>query len=214
VRDNFERQLGEVAIEAGRSGRLAAASTVRARGDQRRRRQSIAVTAVSVLLLGGAAVGVAVNRGHRDTAPPPAAQTSTPQPSTTGPAEPSSTPPSSSSSSDTRWVNSKQFMEIRIGQIRNGQLYLEVRPAKKELLGESFETVTIPGPYTEVVLTTNARIWRINGTMDTPEVFLAELARRDPNRPNHAQPDQRKEGFDLTFDGQGRVTRVDWLYVL
>jgi hypothetical protein len=105
-------------------------------------------------------------------------------------------------------------MEIQGGQARNGQVYVQVRPAGKEILGESFETITIPGPYTDVAFAAHTRIRRLDGATETPEAFIADLARRDPNRPDHVQPDQRKEGFDLTFDDQGRVTQIDWLYVL
>jgi hypothetical protein len=204
VRDNVERRLREVAAEAGRSGRLRAATAVRARGEQRRRRRAVAVTALSVVLLGGAAAAgaVVVDRGWLGAGPQPAVQPSTATPT------PTPTP------DGRRWAGSTQFMEIQRGQVRDGRVYLRIRPAKKEILGESFATVTIPGPYTEVTLADNARIVKLDGGTSTPEAFVADLARRDPNRPNHVQPDQRKEGFDVTFDREGRVTRVNWLYVM
>ena len=102
------------------------------------------------------------------------------------------------------WAKSTQFMEIRSGQTRDGRVYLKVRPAKKRILGESFETVPVPGPYTEVAVTQNARILHLDGESGTPDAFVLDLRKRD----------NRVEGFDLTFDRKGRVTQVDWLYVL
>ena len=103
-----------------------------------------------------------------------------------------------------QWAKSKRFMEIQSGRTRDGGVYLKVRPAKKRILGESFETVPVPGPYTEVVVAGNARILHLDGESGTADAFVLDLASRD----------NPVEGFDLTFDGRGQVTRVDWLYVL
>jgi hypothetical protein len=104
-------------------------------------------------------------------------------------------------------------MEIKSGALRDGVVHLEVRPAAKKVLGESFETEILPGPYFDAVMTANARVIHLDGESGTAEAFVIDLAERSPNRPNHVTPDERQEGFDLTFDGQGRVTQVDWAYV-
>jgi hypothetical protein len=126
-----------------------------------------------------------------------------PRPAESGPADPG-----------LRWANSTQFMEIRRGTQQAGETHLEIRPAKKVVLGESFATEVIPGPYYDVTMTATARVLHLDGESGTAEAFLTDLARRDPHRHNHVTPDQRQEAFDVTFDRRGRVTRVDWLYVL
>jgi hypothetical protein len=76
-------------------------------------------------------------------------------------------------------------MEIQSGQSRSGLVSLQVRPAQKRVLGESFETVTVPGPYAEVAVTANARILHLGGESGTPDAFVVALADRNPNRPGH-----------------------------
>jgi hypothetical protein len=113
-----------------------------------------------------------------------------------------------------KWAGTTQFMEVKTGSARkDGTFTLVVRPAKKEILGESFRTVPTGGPYTNVVMIGQARILHLDGESGIPQVFLETLARRSPNRPGYVTPDERQEGFDVTFDRQGRVTQVEWLYV-
>jgi hypothetical protein len=112
-----------------------------------------------------------------------------------------------------RWAGSTQFQEVKSGTVRGGRVVLLVRGAKKEQLGEGFRTVPVPGPFFEVTLTAHARILQMDGESGIPETFVTDLARRSPNRPNHVTPDERQEGFNLTYDKAGRVTQVEWLYV-
>jgi len=103
------------------------------------------------------------------------------------------------------WAGAKKFMEVRSGRVSNGVVTLKVRPAKKVILGESFETRPIPGPFTEVTVPRTARILMLDGESGTPEVFAAMLGERTAA--------QRGEAFDITFDAKGKVALVEWLYV-
>jgi hypothetical protein len=57
-----------------------------------------------------------------------------------------------------------------------------------------------------VVLLPNARILLLDGESGTAESFVGALKQRSAS--------QSHEGFDITFDARGRVSQVDWLYVL
>lgn len=103
------------------------------------------------------------------------------------------------------WAGSKRFMQVQSGKVRGGAVTLTVRPAKKVILGESFETRPLPGPYTEVTLVRNARILMLDGESGTPETFVATLGKRTAQ--------QRGEAFDITFDTHGKAALVEWLYV-
>jgi len=103
------------------------------------------------------------------------------------------------------WAGAKQFMQVESGHVSGGLVTLNVRPAKKVVLGESFETEPIPGPYTEVTVKTNARILLLDGESGTAESFVGDLGKRAAK--------DRGEAFDITFDASGKVTLVEWLYV-
>jgi len=105
----------------------------------------------------------------------------------------------------TSWAGTKQFMQVQTGRVSGGAAILKVRPAKKVILGESFETAPIPGPYTEVTVPGNARILMLDGESGLPATFVAALGKRTAQ--------QRGEAFDITFDAHGKVTLVEWLYV-
>lgn len=128
---------------------------------------------------------------------------STPAASRPAPASPSTSPPGDGAAR--RWADSTQFLEVREARTRDGVLLLTVRPARKRVLGESFETVPVPGPYTEVTVHEHARIVTVAGTPRAHEAFPVDLAARTAR--------QRGEAFDVTFDDQGRVFEVEWLYV-
>jgi len=103
------------------------------------------------------------------------------------------------------WAGTKQFMQVESAQARGGVVTLKVRPAKKETLGESFETKPIAGPYVAVTVQKNARILLLDGESGTPETFAGALGKRTAR--------QRGEAFDITFAADGKVTLVEWLYV-
>lgn len=104
-----------------------------------------------------------------------------------------------------RWANSTQFMQVQSGTIQGGALMLTVRPAKKRELGESFETVSIPGPFLQVTVHEDAVISRLGGKADSQAGFVTALRSRTAH--------QRGEAFDVTFDDYGRAFEIKWLYV-
>ena len=72
-----------------------------------------------------------------------------------------------------------QFMEISSGVHRDGSVYLGARLARKEILGESFETVPTPGPYTEVEMPADgSRQLLLNGGSGTAESLVQALGSR------------------------------------
>lgn len=141
----------------------------------------------------------AASRPTRASAPSRPAPAST----TSRPAATSAVPPAAKSAAG-RWARSTQFMQIREARARDGALVLTVRPARKRVLGESFETVSIPGPYTEVTVHEDAQIRTLAGTPRPHGAFSTDLAARTAQ--------QRGEAFNVTFDEQGRAFEVDWLY--
>ncbi|MFI6101890.1 hypothetical protein ACIA8G_40605 [Lentzea sp. NPDC051213] len=103
------------------------------------------------------------------------------------------------------WKNKTEFMQVESGAVRGNTVFLKVRPAKKRILGESFDTVSIPGPYTEVAMATPSRALFLNGESGDPKVLVDDLKKRSASDANAA--------FDITFDQNGKVTTVEWLYV-
>jgi hypothetical protein len=105
-----------------------------------------------------------------------------------------------------RWAGTTQFLQIQSARERAGITYLKVRPADKEYLGESFETVTIGGPWTEVVMSAPAQNVPLRGVGGDAGQLRKQLAERTSS--------DREEGFDLTFLPQGEVSKVTWLYAM
>jgi len=131
------------------------------------------------------------------------------EPSTKAPAD---TPTEASTDDDlatapaNKWAGSTQFMQIERARDANGTTFLNVRRAEKEILGESFETVTIEGPWTEVAMSTDAVNVPLKRVGVPVKSLVVALQRRTSS--------QLKEGFDITFNKQGEIIKVKWLYVL
>jgi outer membrane biosynthesis protein TonB len=89
----LDETLTEVTARAGRAGHLPVAAAVRARGEQRRRRQHAGATVLSVAVLTGLAAGLLNGNvlGSAEPAPQLPAHSSTPTPTPT-PAPVPSTP--------------------------------------------------------------------------------------------------------------------------
>ncbi|WHT20274.1 hypothetical protein N8J89_04165 [Crossiella sp. CA-258035] len=128
-----------------------------------------------------------------------------PAPPSAPPATSANSAPTTSGQQQKPFQPGKHFVQIDKGTTRDGTTYLDIRPAKKEHLGESFETITLGGPHSEVPLARNSRIVSVKGKASTVPEFLTDLHRIPPK--------QRDEGFDVTVDDQGTITQVAWLYV-
>jgi hypothetical protein len=188
MREDFRRQLHEV-VEAGKTGHVSPASAVRARGDQRRRRKAAGVAALSLVLIAGAIGGFMKLQPNSQPGTLPA----NPAPAT---AEPSPAP---------KWARGEQTVQVSKGELRGGQLQLTMRRAEKEILGESLDVLAIPGEqYTDVVVPGSAQFLELDGKPLTAEQFLSGLDQRNP--------DKNPVPCDVTFDGQGGVTKAQFLF--
>ncbi|MGY5129348.1 hypothetical protein [Streptomyces nigrescens] len=112
------------------------------------------------------------------------------------------------------WANSKHFVQIQSAEVIGGQTYLMVRPAlKKPLTGptEGWQVVTTKGAFNGVSLAKNARVLASTPLTEQPapkEISQAEFAKQV----NKLDKEKTLVGFDLTFNGDGDVTRVQSLY--
>ncbi|MYS69986.1 hypothetical protein GTY88_06030 [Streptomyces sp. SID5926] len=141
----------------------------------------------------------------------------TPSPDGTAPSTASSaTAPSASAAgaNAARWAGTKQFVQIDDARTAGGRTYLSVRPAEKKPHPRFEAWVIVPGegPYTEVSMTEDAQVLLSVplGDAKHPAAYAQdEFVGRLTARPSS---DRALLGFDLSFDGQGRVTRVQSLY--
>ncbi|MFJ3885497.1 hypothetical protein [Streptomyces rubrogriseus] len=140
-----------------------------------------------------------------------------PSPDGTAPSTaPSASAPSASAAgaNAARWAGTKQFVQIDDARTAGGRTYLSVRPAEKKPHPRFEAWVIVPGegPYTEVSMTEDAQVLLSVplGDAKHPAAYAQdEFVGRLTARPSS---DRALLGFDLSFDGQGRVTRVQSLY--
>jgi len=140
-----------------------------------------------------------------------------PSPDGTAPSTaPSATAPSASAAgaNAARWAGTKQFVQIDDARTAGGRTYLSVRPAEKKPHPRFEAWVIVPGegPYTEVSMTEDAQVLLSVplGDAKHPAAYAQdEFVGRLTARPSS---DRALLGYDLSFDGQGRVTRVQSLY--
>ncbi|AXI81673.1 hypothetical protein C7M71_026040 [Peterkaempfera bronchialis] len=136
----------------------------------------------------------------------------TPPTATTAPAAPGE---GTAPAGTTRWAGTKQFMQIREGWISGGRTYLSVRTARKVAATGPHEAwLIIPGegPYTTVLMATDARVLLSVplGDNSAPSPYSqAEFVNRLMSEPSSSRSGL---GYDLSFDGKGRVTRLQSLY--
>ncbi|MHC0434178.1 hypothetical protein ACX6XY_29010 [Streptomyces sp. O3] len=137
--------------------------------------------------------------------------------SASAPADTSASP--SAAPGEAPWAGSKQFVQIEKARTSDGQTYLSVRPAQKKAeVTSHFETwVIIPGKgaYTEVPVADDVQVRLAAPLVSRQEMRQdtsysgAEFVRRLGALP----PAERAGvGYDLSFDGEGRVIRVKSLY--
>jgi hypothetical protein len=120
-----------------------------------------------------------------------------------------------------RWAGTKQFVQLEKAWTRDGRTYVSVRPARKEVDKRFDAWVIVPGegPYTTVRLTKEARVLltvqvrgddgsgagRGEAVPYSQTDFVTKLDQVDPKlRPGI--------GYDLSFDGQGDVVKLQSLY--
>ncbi|MFD7059828.1 hypothetical protein [Streptomyces sp. NPDC059906] len=113
-----------------------------------------------------------------------------------------------------RWAGTKQFVQIDDARTGDGRTYLSVRLAEKKPHPRFEAWVIVPGegPYTEVSMTEDAQVLLSVplGDAKHPAAYAQdEFVDRLTARPSS---DRAVLGYDLSFDGQGRVTRVQSLY--
>jgi len=140
-----------------------------------------------------------------------------PSPDGTAPSTaPSATAPSASAAgaNAARWAGTKQFVQIDDARTAGGRTYLSVRPAEKKPHPRFEAWVIVPGegPYTEVSMTEDAQVLLSVplGDAKHPAAYAQdEFVGRLTARPSS---DRALLGYDLSFDGRGRVARVQSLY--
>ncbi|WP_051818560.1 hypothetical protein [Streptomyces sp. NRRL S-1813] len=112
------------------------------------------------------------------------------------------------------WANSKQFVQIHSAGVTGGQTYLMVRPAlKKPVTGptEGWDVIPTKGAFHTVSLAKNARVLAsapLTGQPAPKQISQAEFAKQV----NKLDKENHLVGFDLTFNGDGDVVRVQSLY--
>ncbi|MFF5896927.1 hypothetical protein ACFY8O_13465 [Streptomyces argenteolus] len=151
----------------------------------------------------------------------PSAAEASPVATRSGDAAPDGTPSpagaasaSSSPAAAAPWAGTKQFVQIDDARTSGGVTVLSVRPAQKKAHPQFEAWVIVPGegPYTEVPMAEDATVLLSVPLGDakhpasyTQAEFVERLETRAPSAP-------ALFGFDLSFDGEGRVTRLQSLY--
>lgn len=124
---------------------------------------------------------------------------------TTTPTTTIETKPSAPKTEECAWRNEKKFVQIVSTARLSGQpAVLHVREARKKPLGESFETETLDKPLCQTTMPDTAQVNQLRAGPSTTTEFLKAVSGLSPR--------QRNEGFDVTFDNQGVIARVDWLF--
>ncbi|SFL16450.1 hypothetical protein [Streptomyces pini] len=113
------------------------------------------------------------------------------------------------------WAGTKQFVQIEDAWTDDGRTHLSVRPARKEAMTQPHEAwVVVPGegPYTTVPMAEDARVLLsvpLGDDSKASSYSQAEFVSRLKAQSSEVLP---LVGYDLSFDGEGRVTRVRSLY--
>ncbi|MCZ7414374.1 hypothetical protein [Streptomyces sp. WMMC897] len=113
------------------------------------------------------------------------------------------------------FAGTKQFVQIEDAWTEGGTTYVSVRPAKKEAMTEPHEAwIVVPGegPYTTVPLAEEAQVLLsvpLGDDSRAASYSQAEFVSRLTAQEADARP---RTGYDLSFDGEGNVTRLKSLY--
>jgi hypothetical protein len=117
---------------------------------------------------------------------------------------PKTTTKTRSGTDECGWKSEKRFAQVK-GFINGTTVTLFLQAAEKEPVGEGFETEPLDVPQCSAEMTEDARVLTVANESSTPQEFVEVVADRSAF--------DRDEGFDVTFDAQGRITEVRWLYV-
>ncbi|MFF3949901.1 hypothetical protein ACFYYN_34550 [Streptomyces sp. NPDC001902] len=198
-----------------------------------RRRAAARITALALAALAlGACSGE--GKGDGDTARADAAASSPAPATASAPASPSAQrsgapsssysaqPPASDGPSDARspqaparWAGGKQFVQIDNAWIKDGRTYLSVRSARKEPLTgpiEGWDIIPGKGPYTTVRMAPEGRVLLSVplGDDSAPHTYSqAQFITRWWAQP---APERGWLGYDVSFDLNGEVVRLQSLY--
>ncbi|MEU3735332.1 hypothetical protein AB0E81_39045 [Streptomyces sp. NPDC033538] len=120
----------------------------------------------------------------------------------------------SSPSSSAPWAGTKQFVQIEEARTSDGGTYLSVRPAQKKAHPQFEAWVIVPGerPYTEVRMAEDAKVLLsvpLGDAKHAASYSQADFVSRLNSQPSTARA---VLGYDLSFDGEGNVTRLQSLY--
>ncbi|MFD6279216.1 hypothetical protein ACFWFI_27175 [Streptomyces sp. NPDC060209] len=120
----------------------------------------------------------------------------------------------SSSAGAAPWAGTKQFVQIDDARTGDGRTYLSVRPAQKKAHAQFEAWVIVPGegPYTEVRMAEDAKVLLsvpLGDGKHASSYSQAEFVSRLTAQSSSARS---LLGYDLSFDGEGRVTRLQSLY--
>ncbi|MBL1290816.1 hypothetical protein JKV81_28750 [Streptomyces sp. For3] len=124
-------------------------------------------------------------------------------------------PVAASSTSAAPWAGTKQFVQIDDARITDGRTYLSVRPAQKKAHPEFEAWVIVPGkgPYTEVPMAEDATVLLsvpLGDAKHPASYSQADFVSRLKARSSTEAP--MLLGYDVSFDGEGRITRLQSLY--
>ncbi|MFI6874688.1 hypothetical protein ACIBL6_14720 [Streptomyces sp. NPDC050400] len=113
-----------------------------------------------------------------------------------------------------RWAGTRQFVQVKDAWTADGRIYVSVRPAEKKV-NKQFDTWTVEpgtGSYVTVALTPDARtilcapLGDEKQPADYPQTQLI-------SRLKTINSSEREGlGYNLTFDGKGRVTLLEQVY--
>ncbi|MDX2818926.1 hypothetical protein PV410_41460 [Streptomyces sp. PA03-5A] len=198
-----------------------------------RRRAAARITALALTALALTACS-GEGRDEADTARADAAASSPAPATASAPASPSAQrsgapsssysaqPPASDGPSDARspqaparWAGGKQFVQIDNAWIKDGRTYLSVRSARKEPLTgpiEGWDIIPGKGPYTTVRMAPEGRVLLSVplGDDSAPHTYSqAQFITRWWAQP---APERGWLGYDVSFDLNGEVVRLQSLY--
>ncbi|MFF7675673.1 hypothetical protein [Actinacidiphila glaucinigra] len=114
-----------------------------------------------------------------------------------------------------RWAGGKQFVQIQNAWIRDGRTYLSVRSARKEPITgpiEGWDIIPGKGPYTTVRMAPEGRVLLSVPLGDDSAPHTYSQAQFVTRWWALAAPERGWQGYDVSFDPNGEVVRLQSLY--